>query len=77
MDLKIKDAVDFVHSYASSITEWKTLKKELLRSLHPTARKLFSTRDTKTKVLNFNSLEIEIVEYWKKLTGVDLYLGKS
>jgi len=76
MNAKIEEAVNIIHSYANSITEWKVLKKELLKCLHPTERKLFSTRDKKTKELNFNDVELEIIQYWKKLTDVDLYLGK-
>jgi hypothetical protein len=65
-----------VYNYAPDIGEWKILKKELLKTLHPDYRKFFSTRDQRTKALNFNDLEKEIVEEWKKIAGVDLYLEK-
>lgn len=77
MDPKIEEAIKFVHAYAPAIAEWKILKKELLKLLHPTERKLLSTRDKKTKILNHNELELEIIARWKELTGTDLYLGKS
>lgn len=76
MNPKIEEAIKFVRAYAPTISEWKILKKELLKSLHPTERKLLSTRDSKTKTLNCNELELEIIARWKELTGVDLYLGK-
>lgn len=76
MDQKVEEAIKFVHAYAPSIKEWKVLKKELLKALHPSFRKMFSTRDPRTKVSNFNQFENDIVECWKKLTGTELYLGK-
>lgn len=76
MDPKIIDAVKFVHAYAPDIDDWKILKKELLKSLPPSYRKLFSTRDKKTKEMNFNDLEKSIVESWKTITGTNVYLSK-
>ena len=76
MDSKIEEAINFVHSYAPSIREWKILKKELLKCLHPNQRKMFSTRNEKTKQLNYNDLEKNIVERWRTITGVELYLDK-
>jgi len=75
MDQIIKEAILFVHGYGPKISEWKVLKKELLRSLPSEKRKMFSTRHSVTKALNFNELELQVVEYWKELTGADLYLG--
>jgi GGDEF domain-containing protein len=76
MEKRVEEALEFVHSYAPEIKEWKTLKKELLKVLPSDCRKQFSTRDSKTKVLNFNSFEENIATGWKKLSGSDLYLGK-
>lgn len=74
MDPKVEEVVNFVHSYAPNITEWKVLKKELLKSLPSSHRKLFSTRDNSTKKMNFNDFEKAVFEYWQKLTGLKLYL---
>lgn len=76
MDPKVEEVINFVHSYAPNITEWKVLKKELLKSLPPSHRKLFSTRDNLTKKMNFNEFEETVAEYWKKIAGVELYLEK-
>lgn len=76
MDPKIEEAINFVHSYAPDIKEWKILKKELLKFLPVNQRKLFSTRDKKTKEMNFNDLEKSIVERWKIITGMNVYLNK-
>lgn len=77
MDPKIEEAISFVYSYAPDIDEWKVLKRELLKFLPASQRKLFSTRDEKTKEMNFNELEKSIVERWKTITGVNVYLTKS
>jgi len=76
MDPKVEEVVNFVHSYAPSITEWRVLKKELLKSLPSSHRKLFSTRDNYTKKMNFNDFEKTVIEYWQKIAGVELYLEK-
>jgi len=77
MDPKIEETINFVYSYAPNITDWRVLKKELLKSLPSCHRKLFSTRDNSTKKLNFNDFEKTVVEYWQKISGVELYLEKS
>jgi len=76
MDLKIEETIKFIHAYAPDIKEWKVLKKELLKSLPSSHRKLFSTRDNSTKKLNFNDFEKTVVEYWQKIANVTLYLEK-
>jgi len=77
MDPKVEDAISFVYSYAPNIDEWKILKKELLKFLPASQRKLFSTRDEKTKEMNFNDFEKSIAERWKTIAGVNIYLIKS
>ena len=74
MDPNVKEAVAFVHSYAGGITEWKVLKKELLRLLPPNQRKLFSTRDPSTKKQIVNDFEKSVIGCWKEITGSLLYL---
>lgn len=76
MDPKIEEAIKFVHSYAPDIKEWKVLKKELLKFLPSDCRKVFSTRDSLTKKMNFNEFEKTVVDYWKEITGAELYLEK-
>ena len=76
MDQKIDEAVKFIHSYAPHITEWVTLKKELLKLLPADKRKLFSTRDPITKKINFNEFEQTIIEQWKVIAGKELYLSR-
>ncbi|NBQ47294.1 MAG: hypothetical protein EBU33_02420 [Sphingobacteriia bacterium] len=76
MDPKMEEALRYVLAYASDISEWMVLKKELLKYLPASARKVFSTRHPVTKEQSLNDFERKVIEYWKGLTGVELYLGK-
>jgi hypothetical protein len=77
MDPKVEEALQFVKTYASSATDWKVLKKELLLLLPSDRRKLFSTRDPKTKAQNFNEFERAVAQRWKEITGTEVYLPKA
>lgn len=76
-DSKIEEAIDFIHSYAPNIVEWKVLKRELLNSISPEYRKLFSKKDVAINEISLNDLEKTIIEYWQKLTGIKIYLNES
>ena len=69
MDPKIEAAVAFVHGYAGDIDDWLVIKKELLRSLSPDTRTLFSTRDPVTKKQRTNDFERQVAERWSEMTG--------
>jgi hypothetical protein len=66
---RIDEGISFVASYAKGVTDWATLKKELLKFFAPQERKLFSTRDPITKAQRMNEFEEEIARKWTKLTG--------
>jgi hypothetical protein len=65
---QIDEALHFIMTYASEIKEWKELKKELMKCLHPRLRKSFSTRDPVTKKQNFNEFEKIVFQRWKDMT---------
>ena len=52
--------------------DWVTIKKIMLRSLHPSLRKSFSTRDPKTKEQSLNEFEKQLIIKYKEITGVTL-----
>lgn len=55
--------------------DWVTVKEEILTELTNEDRQLFSRRDEKTKeILALNEMELELVTFWKELTGVELRL---
>ena len=62
-------ALAFVHSYAGHVDDWLVIKKELLKSLHPDDRTMFSTRDPVTKKQRTNDFERHVAERWSEMTG--------
>ena len=66
---KIEEAISFVASYASNISSWTIIKRELLNNLPIEYRRLFSKRDPKTKKQNFNDFEGKVADRWKEITG--------
>ncbi len=55
--------------------DWVTVKEEILTELTNEHRQLFSRRDPKSKeILALNDMELELVTFWKQLTGVELRL---
>jgi hypothetical protein len=77
MDTKVEEALRLVNAYAGSITDWKVLKKELLKNLPFQQRKLFSTRDPLTKKQNFNEFEEVVCKRWKDITGIDVIFKRN
>jgi len=77
MDPKVEETINFVRAYAPDISDWKILKKELLKSLPSSHRGLFSTKDRTIKKSNLNDFEKTILEYWLKITGIELYLENN
>ena len=55
--------------------DWVTVKEEILTELTNEDRQRFSRRDEKSKeILALNEMELELVAFWKRLTGVELRL---
>lgn len=73
-DPKLKEAVDFVISYANDTDDWMLLKKIIMRNLPWQLRANFSTRDRKTYEQKMNEFENMLADYWKARTGVQLRL---
>ena len=54
------------------VKTWLELKKLVLVSIPSNERKRFSTRDPATKSHSLNSFERELLDNYRKKTGVDL-----
>ncbi len=54
------------------VNTWLELKKILLVSLPPPQRRVFSTRDPKTKKQSINSFEKKLVNNYYSMTGIQL-----
>ena len=71
---RLNEGIAFVASYTKNISDWSTLKKELLKFFTPQERKCFSTRDPLTKRQRMNDFEILIAKKWHELTGSDVII---
>ncbi len=71
---KVKEAFFQVSSYTGNCDDWVTIKKQVLLAVPSRLRKLFSTRDSKTKEQSLNNFEKEMIIYYKDVTGIDLIL---
>jgi len=54
------------------VETWLELKKMLLLTLPAMERTKFSTRDPDTKMQSLNQLEKEIIDNYRRKTGIDL-----
>tara|TARA_R110002074_G_scaffold82522_2_gene184464 strand:- start:184 stop:468 length:285 start_codon:yes stop_codon:yes gene_type:complete len=71
---RIFEEVQLVISFDSECDDWVTIKKEIMKGLHPRLRRNFSTRNPKTKEQSLNNFEKDIITYYKGLTGITLKL---
>jgi len=65
----LEEAIDQVAQYAGNVTDWITIKKELLKTLSPADRRYFSTRDPLTKRHSINEFEKVVMQKWHQTTG--------
>lgn len=71
---KIKAQIDYVAGYAYDCDDWVEIKKQIMLGLPSDLRKLFSTRDQKTKEQILNDFDRKVISYYKEKTGVSLVL---
>lgn len=57
--------------------DWLIVKKYLMRYLHPTLRRNFSTRNDKSKKHSLNEYEKNLIEEYYKLYGIRLVLHEK
>ena len=65
----LEEAAIISKAALNNTDDWVTIKKIMLRSLHPDLRKSFSTRDQKTKEQSLNEFEKQLIIKYKELTG--------
>ena len=71
---RIFDTIGDVSEYVGDCDDWVTVKKQVMLNLPPRLRRIFSTRDSKTKEQNLNDFEKDLIIYYKQAFGVDLVL---
>ena len=71
---RIIDELVFIAGYGSQDGQWMPVKKYLLLSIPSEMRKMFSTRDPKTKKQSLNEFEKVVIDIYEDLTGIGLRL---
>jgi len=71
---RVIEELTLISTVAGSESNWMFIKRQLLLSLPPHMRKLFSTRDAKTKMQTLNGFEVKIIELYEDMTGIRLEL---
>ena len=69
---RVLEELTLIATVAGGENNWVSIKKQLLLSLPPKLRKLFSTRDAKTKQQNLNIFENKIIDVYEEMTGIRL-----
>ena len=65
---RVIEELTLISTVAGSESNWMFIKRQLLLSLPPHMRKLFSTRDAKTKMQALNGFEIKKVILYGRST---------
>jgi len=73
MNEKISELLEDLNEYYKE-DNWLTVKKFLLKYLHPDIRKKFSTRHHKSKKHSLNKFEDKLIEYYYNEYNVRLKL---
>ena len=71
---RVIEELTLISTVAGGESDWMFIKRQLLLSLPPTMRKLFSTRDAKTKKQALNNFEMQIINLYEDMTGIRLEL---
>ena len=71
---RVLEELTLIATVAGSENNWISIKKQLLLSLPPKLRKLFSTRVAKTKRQSLNIFENQIIDVYEEMTGIRLEL---
>ena len=65
-----------IYSYVGDCDDWVFIKKQMMLSISPKKRSLFSKRHPITKEQQTNQFELDIIKEYKKITGIDLIIRK-
>ncbi len=74
---RVLEELTLIATVAGSENNWMFIKKQLLLALPPKLRKLFSTRDAKTKKQSLNIFECQLIDAYEKMTGIRLELPQD
>ncbi len=71
---RVIEELTLISTVAGNQSDWMFIKRQLLLSLPSHMRKLFSTRDAKTKKQALNMFELQLIELYEEMTGIRLEL---
>lgn len=75
---EIVQQIKYVANYVGTeTTDWFAIKKEILGGLRPKTRSFFSRRHKTSKKHFINNNELEIMGFWKELTGTTLVVDEA
>ncbi len=70
--------IRYVAAYiGTTCDDWFRVKKEIFWALNPKFRGQLSRRHKTSKKFFVNNFELELIKYWKTLTGVTLRIDES
>lgn len=69
---RIIEQIREVASYVGDCDDWMTVKKEIMRGIPSTLRGKFSRRHPITKEQQPNDFDIQVINYYREITGVEL-----
>ena len=71
---KLLTALKDVSLFAGDCDDWVTIKKEVMKLLPSRIRSSFSRRHPITKEQQTNNFELELINYYKEITGIELVI---
>lgn len=74
---ELKQIILMVSIYACRADRWVDVKQELIDQCPSWLRTYFSRRNEISKKHTTNSMELEIVEMWRQITGVELEMPET
>lgn len=63
--------------YASSATDWLTVRKEIIRLMAPRDRSCFARRHYSSKLPILCELDNQVIDYWEQKTGKRLLIDTT
>jgi hypothetical protein len=74
IDERIISQIHDVSEYAEDCDDWVTIKKEIMKGIPSSMRSNFSRRDSITKNQVPNDFDLEVINYYKDITGIQLVI---
>ena len=74
---RVVEELKFIAHHGQRDGQWMPVKKYLLLAIPSEMRKMFSTRDPKTKKQSLNEFEKVVIDIYEDITGIRLRLPEN